>query len=311
MNRVSIGAALGEGFSLMRRHPVSVLSWGAVQAGVSGLGWMLYLPVYLNMMSRISAIGAGGGAGAGAAPDPALMGQMMQMQGYNLLLSLAGLAASVVVNCAAFRAVLSPDQRQFGYMRLGTAELLLGVVAIAGYFAFLVGLFLLMLPVIIVVGIFAAARQPEIGAILALVVALAAIVAAIYVGLRISMLGPLTVRDNTLKLSEAWAVTKGHVGALFGILVCQILILLLFEIVLGLVILVLAASALGFTIGLDGLRSFLQHPTAPSPGQIIPWAMAGMLVFIPIGGGLIAFFAAPWARVLRDLTHSDALDAFA
>ncbi|MGA0600878.1 hypothetical protein ACO2Q3_09260 [Caulobacter sp. KR2-114] len=310
MNRVSIGAALGEGFSLMRRKPLSVLSWGLLQAAISGGAWMLYLPMYATIFSRAAAA-RGAGAGAGAAPDPAMMAQMMQMQGLNLLLSLASAAVTVVVYCAAFRAVLFPDQRRFAYMRLSMAELLLGVVGVVAYFAFIIALVVVMIPVIVVVGIFSVAHQPGIGVLVGVLVGIAAAVAAIYVGLRFSLLGPLTVRDKTLNVSDAWAITKGHVASLFGIAACQVLIVLFFEIVLVLVLLLLAAGVLGVTFGLDGIRSFMQHPTAPSPAQIIPWAMFGILLFVPIAGGMIAFMAAPWARVLNDLTHSDALEAFA
>ena len=66
MNRVSIGAALGEGFSLMRRRPLSVLSWGALQAVVAAIAWALYLPAYLSMFSRFATLDRGAGAGAGA-----------------------------------------------------------------------------------------------------------------------------------------------------------------------------------------------------------------------------------------------------
>lgn len=306
MNDVSVGGALGAGFDLIRRRPLSVLTWGLLQAAITGLAWALYLPAYLSIISRIVAKGAG----AGAAPDPALLAQMMQMQGLSLLLSLASAAATIVVYCAALRAVLFPERSRAAYMRLGMAELLLGVAGVVGYFGFIIAILLVMIPVVIVIAIFAAAHQPAIGALVAVLVGIAAFAVVVYLALRLSLLAPMIVRDGTLALSEAWAMSKGHVGALFVIALCQVLVVFLVEALLIAAILLLAVGVLSLGSGLAGLQSFVQHPTAPSVGQVIPWAALGVVLFIPIAGGVVAFMAAPWARVLRDVTHADVLEPF-
>jgi hypothetical protein len=308
MNRISIGAALGEGFSLMRRRPLTVLAWGAFQGVVAALAWALYLPFYMSMIGRIASTGA---SGAAAAPDPAMMAQMMQMQGFSLLLSLANAVVGIMVYCAVFRAVLAPEQRRFAYLRVGAPELLLLVVAVAAYFAFIVALVVVMVPSVIIVGVLGAAHQIAAAVVVGILIGVGVFVALVYFGLRFSLTAPMTVRDGTLRLSESWALTKGHVGPLFVIFIAQIGILMLAELVLVVVLFALGAAALGVTAGgFTNIPQFFKRPPQEIVSLVAPWLIGLGILFIPISGALIAFMGAPWARVLRDLTHSDALDAF-
>ncbi len=307
MNDISVGACLGEGFSLIRRRPLSVLSWGGVQLLLTAITWSLYGPVYMGFIGRMAASG-----GKPPGQDPALLAQMMQMQGLGLLVGIAGLAVSIVIYCAVFRAVLHPEQSRFAYMRLGMAELFLGVFAIAGYIAFVIALFIVMIPSAIVVGILVGTHNTAAAVIVGLLIGIAAFVASIYIGLRFSLVGPMMVQDNSFKLTESWTLTRGKVGSLFAIAICLILLILVFEIVFGVLLFAVGAAALGSMAGgLSNPAALFANGPGPILSKLAPVLVIGAVLLAPVSGGLMAIMGAPWARAYRDLNQSDLKDTFA
>lgn len=307
MNDISVGASLGEGFAVIRRRPLSVLAWGGVQLLLTALTWSLYGPVYIGLVGRVAASG-----GKPPSQDPALMAQMMQMQGLGLLVGIAGLVVSIVIYCAVFRAVLHPDQNRFAYMRLGAAELFLGVFAIAAYIAFLVALMVVMIPSAIVVGILAGTHNTAAAVIVGVAIALAAFVAAIYIGLRFSLVGPMMVHDNTFRLMESWTMTRGKVGSLLAIAVCLILLILLVEFVFLVVLIAVGAAVLGTMAGgLSNPAALFANGPGPVLAKLAPVLVVLAVLWAPVSGAFMAIMGAPWARAYRDLNQTDLKDTFA
>ncbi|HEX7760598.1 MAG TPA: hypothetical protein VF459_13910 [Caulobacteraceae bacterium] len=307
MSDISVGSALGEGFGLIRRRPLSVLAWGGVQLLLTLASWGLYGPVYISFLGRMTATG-----GQPPAQDPAFMAQMMQMQGLGLLVGIAGLVVSIVIYCAVFRAVLHPEQNRFAYMRIGAAELFLGVLAIAGYIAFIVALMVVMIPTAIVVGVLAGTHNTAAAVIVGIAVAVAAFVAVIYVGLRFSLVGPMMVQDNAFRLMESWTLTRGRVGSLFAIAVCLILLIMAVEIVLVIVLFAVGAATLGGMAGgfTNTAALFAQGP-GPVLAKLAPLLMVLAVLWAPVMGAFMAIMGAPWARAYRDLNQSDLKETFA
>ncbi len=306
MNEISVSAALGEGFALIRRRPSSVLTWGGLHALLTLVAWSLYGPVYLAFLSRSVA------GGAAASQDPAFMAQMMQMQGLSLLTGLAGMAVTIVIYCAVFRAVLHPEQSRFAYLRVGAAELFLGVVAIAAYIAFIVALIVVMIPTAIIVGVLAGTHNPAAAVIVGVIVAILAFVATIYVGLRFSFAGPMMVQDNTFRLMESWTLTRGRVGPLLAIGLCLILLLLVLEVIFVAILLVAGAAALGVGAGgLASVRALLAQGPGPVIARLAPLLAVLAILWAPLTGAFMAVLAAPWARAYRDLNQTDLKETFA
>jgi hypothetical protein len=297
MAEIAVGEAVGEGFGLIRRKPLAVLTWGLLQTSLIVLAFMAVAPMYAAL---IAAAVRQAQTGAAAAP-PDLQG-MMQAQSLVYLVDMASFVASAVTSCAVFRAVLRPEQGAFAYLRLGAAELYLAVLIFAGAMVVGVGMFVAMIPILLVVFVLVGLHAGAAAAIFGVVVAIAAVVAAFYLGLRVSLVGPMMVDDGQFRLTEAWALTKGKVVGLLAIGLLLMLILIAGEIILGLIMVVAGAGVLGVLAGgLQNIPVLLQQQPQALVGRLTPFLAIAALVWIPLSGCAAAVVSAPWARAYRDL----------
>jgi hypothetical protein len=303
MSDISVGDAVGAGFQLILRRPLSVLLWGLLRVGfvVAVIG--LYLPVVAGMIAQIPTLRE-----AGEPPQAAvaqMMSHVVMLQGLGFLVQIAGLLVSSVLYCAVTRAVLHPERSTFGYVRLGAPEFFLMVLSFAAGFVLFFCIMIFMIPFIIAIIFLATQHQwAAMGVVIALAV-LVLIVGLILIALRFAFVVPMMVDDGKFHLFESWTLTKGRVGSLFLIGLCLLLIALLLEIVLGIVFVGLAIGTLTFAAG--GLANiptlFQQHQQdlAALIPVLAPSLILLALLMIPVQGGLLAIFIAPWARAYRDV----------
>jgi hypothetical protein len=307
MAEISVGEAVGEGFELIRRKPLVVMSWGLLHIGLIVLAFALMGPLYMSAFGDAMRQASAGGA---AAPN---VQAIMQAQSLSYLVNFASLAISAITSCAVFRAVLRPDQDRFAYLRLGPAELYLGFLYIAGMIALGIGLVIAMIPVAIVVFILIGAHAGAAAAIFGVLVGFAALAALIYLALRVSLVGPMMVDEGQFRLTEAWALTRGKVSGLLAIALLLVVILIAGELVIGLLIAALGFGALAAIAGgLQNLPALFQQPPQVVFGKLVPLAAILGLLWIPIAGCAAAVMGAPWARVYRDLRpRRDIAETFA
>jgi hypothetical protein len=302
MARIAIDAALGSGFGLIRRRPGSVLLWGLIQVAVMAATFGVFGSFYFNLFARVAAEGRLG-ADASAQAMSSLMPQMMAMQGWTWLLNLVSAFVGAVLYCAAFRAILHPEETRFGYLRVGTPELMLVVLTIGAYIVFFVALLVGVLVVALVVAALAVMHAVVAGTILAVLAGVAAFVAVVWVALRFSMVGPMMVGDGKFHLFESWTLTRGHVGALLIVAVCLIAILIIGEMVLMGVLMVAGAAILASAAGgLANLSTFFSQPPSAVLAGVAPLLILAAALFIPLTGCVFAIWGAPWARAYLDLT---------
>jgi len=304
MATISVGGALGEGFSLIRRHPGAVALWTAVLIGVLILRLAVSAPIYVALFSQMTHSIAGGGS---ASPDIAAVTPLIQQaQALNLLLGLGSLAVNTVLICAVFRAVLHPEQSRFSYLRLGSAEVFLFIFMIAAFIAFAIAAVVAIIPVAIIIGVFAAG-SPAAAIGLGVVAVLALGVGAVYLALRLSLIGPMMVDDGQLHLGDAWALTRGNVAALFGMGLVLVVIIIVAE----LVILGLGAALLGAaTGGFSQLKSLIQQGPQAILAALGPALVFEFVAWIAFIGLVLPIFNAPWARAYRDLKPTDVAATF-
>jgi hypothetical protein len=302
MADISIGAAVGAGFGLIRRRPLSVLAWGAVRVGLQLAAFALLAPYYLGIYgSMLQGLANGAGPMAGLLSPQAQ--QMQQVQGLVQLVNLAQLLVSMVVYCAVFRAVLHPERSSFAYLRIGPPELFLVVLAFAAFIALFVGLLVITIPVAIVIGVTVAVTHGGSAAALALIpiVVLALLVAGVFVGLRFAFVGPMMVQDGKFHLFESWTATRGRVGSLFLIGLSLFGLLLLIDILLLAIVFALGAAAVQSLGGLSQVAAQLRASPQALIGRLAPLLAVYALLQIPIGGCLSAIAGAPWAKAYSDL----------
>ncbi len=308
MAQLSIGDAVGAGFSLIWRRPGDVLLWGVLELILAVAAFGLFGSVYVEMLSGIIAR-----AQSGVTTAPMFdVARFAQIQGWSWLFSLASAFTRTVVFCAICRAVLHPDQGRFAYLRLGSAELLLFVLQIGAYIVFLVGVAIVVFVGALLIAGLALAHAGAAAVIVGLVGGIAMIIGVAFIAARLSLVGPMIVDDGRFHLTDAWALTRRHAGGLFVVMLCLVALVILAQIVFGLIAVLTGATFLAATAGgFDHLSTFFRRP----PGEILsgmsPLLGISVVVSAPLLGAFMAVTGAPWARAYRDLAGPDLSATFA
>ncbi|HEX4197201.1 MAG TPA: hypothetical protein VHZ26_07145 [Caulobacteraceae bacterium] len=304
MAEISIGGAVNEGFSLIRRHPGAVLLWGLTQVVLFAVAIAVYAPFYV----AVAAAARSGGGAAALQANP----QLMQTQSLSYLVNIIQVVISSIVWCAVFRAVLHPEQGRFGFLRLSAPEFFVTILLIGGNIAVVFALILPIIVFAIVIGVLVALHVIWAAVIVGVAAVVALIVALLYFLLRFSMVGPMMVDDGKFHLGESWTLTRGHVGSLFMIGLLLFVLALVAEIVLGIVFVALGVGGLAALAG--GLRNvpgLFQEPPQTVLARIGPLFAVAAVIWVPFAGALAAVMAAPWARAYRDLQPPDLAATFA
>jgi len=303
MSQISIGSAVGAGFGLIGRKPLTVLAWGVVRIAFVASLIALLAPMYIALVSAVSQ-----SAQSGAQPTPeamrdAMMPQLMALQGSSYLIQIVGLLVSSVLYCAVTRSIVHPERGAFAYLRVGAAELFMVLLSFGAGFVVALSIMVAAIPFVIVIVILAMQKMVAAAILVGVLAALVLIVASIYILLRFAFVVPMMVEDGQFHLFDAWSRTKGHVGALFVIGLCLMLIALAAEVVIGAFAIGLGVAALGVSAGgLANVQAFFQLPPPTILARLAPWLVVYGVAAIPIEGCFMAIFMAPWAQAYRDVT---------
>lgn len=235
MAEISVGEAAGAGLRLIRREPMAVLGWAALNLAVS----VVMMAMLGGMIGQLAAVAAR------PEPDTAdLLGLQMQMMGLQPLASLGGIVLQTVLMGAVFRAVLQPEERRWAYLRLSAQELWLGLVTVVISFGLGVGVMLLILPLAGIAAFVGFAFRETLGvgplAVMGIVAVLAVVSAVVWLMLRLCMAYPMSFSDRNFRLFESWLLTRGHAGSLFLMFLLAMLA-------------ALAIQLVGFLIGVGAL----------------------------------------------------------
>jgi len=293
MAELSIGDAVGAGFGVIRRRPVAVLIWGLLQTAMLGAMVAVMAPMYLAMFAEVA-------KNAGHAPTPDVA-NMMRMQGTVWLLNVVTIFVATILYCAVFRSLIHPEQGRFGYLRLGMTEVILYLLMVGAYIAFVVATFILMIPAALIVGVLVAVHATAAAVIVGIVLGLGALWGLVYVALRFSMIGPMMVDDGKVHFLDAWALTKGRAGALFLKTLCLFGILIALELVLVAIVAIVGASVLSSVAGAaSAIPALFSQPPAVVFSDLTPFFVIFGAAAIPLYGAFLAILGAPWARAYLD-----------
>jgi hypothetical protein len=301
MADISVGSAVGSGFQLIARKPLTVMAWGLVRTLFVAAVFALFAPMFISIFSE-----AMQSAQTGAQPSQAavaqMMSRMMVMQGASLLVQIGGLLVTAILYCAVSRAVVHPERSAVAYLRLGAPEFFVAILSFAAGIVAVLAMLLCMIPFLIVIGVLASQHMYS---AIAVVVGLGVVVlllALIYVLLRFAFVVPMMVDDGQFHLFDAWALTRRHVGSLFVVGLCLLGIALAAELVVGAFLVALGVAALGAAAGgLGNLQAFFALAPAVIVTRLAPWLIVYAVLAIPLQGCVMAIFGAPWARAYRDV----------
>lgn len=289
-----------EGLRLARREPKAMLIWAVLLLAFSVISTGIMIGMFPGLLGRME--------GAEASADPtaalALLGQMGQMYA---LIGPIYIAFYAVLYCACYRAVLRPEDKGFAFVRLGGDELrMVGLML----YQFVVWLGLCIV-LSIIIGIIAvaiglaagaagggASAGAGVGAVLLIIALyLAFLVAAIFIGVRLSLAQPKTFAEKKISLFGAWRLTKGQFWPLLG---CYVLAW-----VIGIVVSLLgsAISMLGFVI--VGEAGSFSQIFSPDMSSLANYFTAGRILTLVIASLFSALayavFIAPAAAAYRDI----------
>jgi hypothetical protein len=295
---ISVGAAIGAGFGLIRRKPLTVMVWGLLQ--VIGLG--LFLAAYAGFLLSFIPMAMSQPA-QGGQPSSAEVGQfvggMLMGEGLIFLAAIMLMIFRVVLCAGIWRAVLRPEAGAWAYLRVGRAELFILLLLVGVGFAANI-IVLPLLPIMLISGGLAMAHQVAAAIILGVIGLLAMIAAVIYVELRFSLIGPMIVHDGKFHFVDAWRLTRGKVGSLFVVGLGLAAILMAAEFVVIALVAAIGAATLGLAAG--GFDAFFNQPPLVVAEKLAPGLILYVLAAIPISGCGLAVFVAPWARAYLDLS---------
>ena len=279
-----------EGFRLARRTPMTILIWALAYIVFTAVCFALVGGSIVALMAAATELQG--------ATDPSieqLQPLMAAYAGMAWILPLA-IVFGAVIYTAVMRAVMRPEMKRFGYMRLGMDEVRVFVVyLVLSILAFIAAV--VIYGIAGVIGGVAGVAAGDAGGVIAVVLMLAATVLFVWLMVRFSLALPITVDQQKFAIFDSWNATKGRGLALFGMTVLVVVMAFVVSILTSIVILPLTFLA--------GGMSNLAALEGADIGEILS-AMGQAIVIYLIYNGVVsalmlAIFYAPYAAAYRDI----------
>jgi hypothetical protein len=314
MSDFSTGDAVGSGFSLIAKRPLSVLAWSVVYLLLMLLPKLAHFlaigPAWSGFMHSMLANAASGGQ-PDLAEIQAFQGQMMQWSALGWLATGLQLLGWGVLSAAIYRALLEPEKKGWASLRLGVQELWLALLALVSVIILVIAGIVIAVAAGVLIAIVALIGSqlvrpwgPLLDVVLITALSVGAIGAFLWVCVRLSLAGPLTYTEKQFRLFESWNLTKGHAWKLFGLAVLLTLIVIALGCVVGGVEAAVVFSTLGsvFAHGFDvsKLAEMFAKPDWWRP--FAPWFVAAVLVRSILGAAFMAILVAPWAVAFKEIS---------
>ncbi len=299
---ISIGSAVGAGFNLIGRRPLSVIAWG----------FFLYLSI--AVLLAIGALILGGGVlgrvlQSSATADPSLAGQAalgwLASFWPALLVVIAGaLVSGAMVQGAVYRSILTPDAKTFFSLRFGAQERALVLLDVTVLLALILAY--LVAAAIVAGGVYGLTRiHGWVGVLLAVIFVICSVLAFMWVALRFALAAPMTFAEGRVRFFGSWALTRGHGWSLFGLAWLMLLVLLGVGIGYAIVSnIVSALFAVGVFASIAANAAAAHDPHFFSDhGAALLAALTPSFIFGAVFQGLVQAIAhGPWIEAYRQLT---------
>jgi hypothetical protein len=304
---ISVGSAVGAGFNVIGRRPLSVIAWGFFSYFalflLFGIGLAIVgLPVITKLLS------------SGTAFTPADAAQMalvflLALWPALMIVVVGMLFVAAIVQGAVIRSILQPDQTSFASLRFGREE------------GALVLLFLVYIPVTMVAWLVSflvigaavlLARQIHGfgGGFVAFLICVAYALALMWVLLRFSLAAPMTFAERRVRFFGSWELTRGNGWTLFGLAWLMVLVWIAVGFAYGIVSGVVNALSFGAALA-SVMASVGAANVAQNPALLLAAWPTLALAYIPVlllqaafNGVTQAIGQGPWADVYRQLKGS-------
>lgn len=280
-----------EGFRVARRQPLAIVFWALAYLVLSVVIFALFGGTLATLMATAEGLESG-------QPDPQELQALSQgfMSFFGLLSPLL-LVFSAVLSTAVARSVLHPEQKAFGYLRLGMDELRVLAVSliltvVTGAVAFLLG------TLVGVVASLAGTANAGLGIVAGVVLGAGAAAVFIWICVRLSLAIPQTLAEKRIAPFESFGLTKGRVMPLLGVGIIAFIMSLLVS-TLGTII------AMPVTLATGGGLDQLAQLDGQSTLQIMQVAGVGLAAWAVLNSIFSALQLpvtyAPFSAAYRDL----------
>lgn len=290
----SASDAAFEGFRLTRRAPLAIVIWA--------LAYLLFVAAVVALMGGSMAALMTQAAALEGIDDPSpeqllpAIGAYLSMMGVLMPLSLL---FGAVLYTAVNRAVLRPQEKAFGYLRLGADELRVLVVYLVLMVLAIILSAVLFGAVGLIAGLTAAAAE-NLAALIGVVGAIAAICLFVWLLVRFSLALPITVAERRIAIFDSWSLTRGHFWGLLGMAILAIILSFVVQLLAWMVFMpfmFLMGGGLAHLAGADLQgEDLMQVITALGPVAIVAALMIALVSALQL-----AIVYAPFAAAYRGL----------
>jgi hypothetical protein len=301
---LSVARALGAGVGVVRRNPAAVGLWLVAYFLVAAPGlsiWWLAGPEYIELMRGLL-----GNAGR---IDPnvtaAFAAKSGSISNISLLLDLVFYA---VIGAAMFRAVIRPDERGFGFVRFGLAEVSIGAVLVICWLA-TIALVIVLTLISVVPAVLIGIGSVSSHVAFSVIAAILGLILAAWLFVRLALAMPMIVDDGRFHLFEGWRLSGPVQGRL------SLLALTIFAIFMavGLVTAMLYAGVLAAMVGASGLGwgGYFAQPSTTLAHDVVPIITGLAVLSVSITVPLHAICAAAWADAYLQIRGDNTDEVFA
>jgi hypothetical protein len=290
MPTFNIEDAAFAGVGLLGRKPLAALIWAILWAILIALVTIPFVGILANLVTLYVRFQGN--------PDPSLIAQQFAgLFAFIILTGLCSLVLGAVISCAVYRAVLTPEDSAFAYLRMGEQEI--NVLIVNFVKALTIGAASFGMAMVLI-AVELATSGGKIGGPLDLIGRAVIQCVVFWLQLRLCMAGPMTFAERRFRLFESWTLTRGIVLRLLAVGVILFFI--------GLVV-YLALATLGFASGFGiwnsaprpaDLQSLLSEAPNVWMGPLAPF-IALFVMLVIIGGSILTpIVIAPWAYIYRE-----------
>jgi hypothetical protein len=301
---ISIGSAVGAGFSLIGRRPVSVISWGFfLYFSILILFAIGFLIVGIPVIGKLSELGQN--------PDPSQVSQvvlqfLIMIWPALLFVVIGGWVLGAMVQGAVYRSILTPDDRGFASLRLGRREFALMLLSLVLIPIVLI-VYLVSAIIVGLVAFLASRIQGAGGPIIIVLFCILYALVLMWFALKFALAAPMTFAEGRVRFFGSWSLTKGQGWTLFGLAWLMVLVLfgvsIGYSIISGIIGAIFTGGAITAVMSAPGASQdpsvFMSHlPVlflAYIPSLLMGAAFQGIIQAISLG---------PWMDVYRQLKGS-------